>query len=66
MSQDNSLSLPELNDRIAILQANISQLVEQGAGRAGGTTEERVADRISQQSEELERLTRERGALLNQ
>lgn len=66
MSQDNSLSLPELNDRIAILQANISQLVEQGAGRAGGATEERVADRISQQSEELERLTRERGALLNQ
>ncbi|MEO8318714.1 MAG: hypothetical protein ABI561_10370 [Bradyrhizobium sp.] len=65
-SQDNSLPLPELNDRIAILQGNIRQLVEQGAGAAGGTTEERVADRISQQSEELERLTGERDVLLSQ
>jgi hypothetical protein len=66
MSQDTSLSLTELNDRIAILLSNIRQLVEQGAGPAGGATEERVADRISQQSEELERLTGERDALLSQ
>lgn len=66
MSQDNSLSLTELNDRIAILQANISQLVEQGAGRAGGATEERVAERISQQSEELERMKKERDTVLIQ
>lgn len=66
MSQDNSLSLTELNDRIAILQGNISELVEQGAGRSGGATEERVANRIFQQSGELERLTGERDALLSQ
>jgi uncharacterized small protein (DUF1192 family) len=66
MTQDSSLSLPELNNRIAILQGNIRELVEQGAGAGGGTTEERVADRISQQSEELERLTGERDALLSQ
>ena len=66
MTQDSPLSLPELNDRIAILQGNISQLVEEGAGRGGDATEERVVDRISQQSEELERLTGERDALLSQ
>ena len=65
MSKDNSLPLTELKDRIAILQGNIRQLVEQGAGSAGGATEERVADRISQQSEELERLTGERDALIS-
>ena len=32
MSNDNSLSLPELNDRIAVLQDNMRQLVEQAAG----------------------------------
>jgi uncharacterized small protein (DUF1192 family) len=57
MSEDSSLSLPELDDRIAILQANLRQLVEQAACVSGGTSEERTADRISQQSEDLERLT---------
>ena len=63
MSDDNVLSRPELDDRIAILQDNIRQLVEQAAGRSGGQTEERNSERISQQSEELDRLTRERDAL---
>jgi len=63
MSNTNSLSPPELDDRIAILQGNIRQLVEQAAGRSGGQTEERNSERISQQSEELDRLTRERDAL---
>ena len=63
MSNTNSLSPPELEDRIAILQGNIRQLVEQAAGRSGGQTEERNSERISQQSEELDRLTRERDAL---
>jgi len=63
MSDDNLLSRPELDDRIAILQDNIRQLVEQAAGRSGGQTEERNSERISQQSEELDRLTRERDAL---
>jgi uncharacterized small protein (DUF1192 family) len=64
MSNERSLSLPELNDRIAILQGNIRQLIEQAAGAAGERNEERIADRISQQNEELERLTKERDALL--
>ena len=65
MSNDNSLSLPELNNRIAILQNNIRQLVQQAAGSVGARDEERISDRIGQQNEELEKLTKERDALLN-
>jgi uncharacterized small protein (DUF1192 family) len=64
MSNDSSLSLPELSDRIAILQDNIRQLVEQGAGASGERNEERVADRLSVQNEELERLIKERDSRL--
>jgi hypothetical protein len=60
MSNESSLSLPELSDRIAILQDNIRQLVEQAAGASGERNEERVADRLSAQNEELQRLIKER------
>jgi len=59
----NPLSLPELEDRIAILRDNIRQLVEQAAGAAGGQNEERTADRIQHQTEELEKLIKDRDAL---
>ena len=59
----NTLSLPELEDRIAIVRDNIRQLVEQAAGAAGGQNEERTADRIQQQTEELEKLIKDRDAL---
>jgi uncharacterized small protein (DUF1192 family) len=62
MSTDSSLSLPELNDRIAILRDNIRQLVEQAAGFSGAQNEELTATRIAQQNEELERLIKERDA----
>jgi hypothetical protein len=65
MANDNSLSLPELNDRIAILQDNIRQLVEQAAGASGGQTEERTADRLEMQNAELDKLTAARDALLS-
>ncbi|UZE47390.1 hypothetical protein [Rhodopseudomonas sp. P2A-2r] len=64
MANDNSLSLSELNDRIAILQDNIRQLVEQAAGASGGSTEERTADRLEAQNAELDKLTAARDALL--
>jgi hypothetical protein len=57
------LSRPELDDRIAILQDNIRQLIEQAAGLSGGDTEERTAERIARQSEELDRLVRQRDML---
>jgi uncharacterized small protein (DUF1192 family) len=55
----------ELNDRIAILRDNIRQLSEQAAATSGAANEERIAERIAQQSEELERLIKQRDALLN-
>ena len=65
MSNENSLSLPELNHRIAILQRNIRELVEQAAAVSGARSEERISDRIDQQNEELDRLTKARDALSN-
>jgi uncharacterized small protein (DUF1192 family) len=68
MSDDSSLSalsLPELEDRIAIVRDNIRQLIEQAAGYSGAADEERNADRIAQQSDELEKLTKERDARLS-
>jgi len=64
MSNETSLSLSELNDRIAILQDNIRQLIEQAAAASGELNEERIADRINQQNDELEKLTNARDALL--
>ena len=64
MSNDNTLSLPELNDRIAILQDNMRQLVEQAAGSSGAQDEERTSGRIARQQEQLDRLVKQRDALL--
>ncbi len=65
MSDESTLSLTELNDRIAILRDNIRQLVEQAAGSSGAQDEERTAERIDQQNAELDKLTKARDALLN-
>jgi hypothetical protein len=62
MSNESSLSLPELNNRIAILQDNIRQLVEQAAAASGEQNQERIADRINEQNDELEKLMNERDA----
>jgi hypothetical protein len=64
MTDHISLSLPELEDRIAILRDNIRQLIEQAAALSGAEDEARGADRIAQQSEELATLTKHRDALL--
>jgi hypothetical protein len=64
MSNGRSLSLPELDERIALIRTNIRQLVEQAAASSGAEDEDRNADRIAQQTEELERLVKQRDALL--
>ena len=64
MSNDNSLSLPELNDRTAIIRDNIRQLVEQAAASSGAQNEERTSGRIAQQQEEFDKLVRERDSML--
>ena len=63
MSNGNSLSLAELEQRIAIARDNIRQLIEQAAAFSGAEDEDRNADRIAQQQEELERLIKQRDAL---
>ena len=55
MSDESSLSSAELNDRIRILEDNIRQLIEQAAAASGERNESRIADRLSQQNEELEK-----------
>jgi hypothetical protein len=62
MSNDyeDSLSMEALNDRIAILEDNIRQLIEQAAAASGEQSESRIADRISAQNEELDRLLKVR------
>jgi uncharacterized small protein (DUF1192 family) len=57
---NDTWSLSELDDRIAILRDNLRQLVEQAAAASGSQNEERIADRIAQQTEELDKLVAER------
>jgi hypothetical protein len=64
MSNRSSLSLVEIEEHIAIARDNIRQLIEQAAAMSGAEDEDRNADRIAQQSEELDRLMKERDALL--
>ncbi len=59
----SNLSSAELDDRIAVLRDNIRQLVEQAAAASGGQNEERTADRIAQQTAELDKLVAEREGL---
>jgi hypothetical protein len=64
MTNGPSLSLAELEQRIAIARDNIRQLIEQAAAQSGAEDEDRNADRIAQQQEELDRLVKQRDRLL--
>jgi uncharacterized small protein (DUF1192 family) len=64
MPNGPSLSLAELEQRIAIARDNIRQLIEQAAAQSGAEDEDRNADRITQQQEELDRLVKQRDQLL--
>ena len=63
MADYSALSLAELEDRIAVVRDNIRQLIEQAAGASGDRNEERIADRLAQQTSELEALSKARDAL---
>ncbi len=56
-------SLAELEQRIAIARDNIRQLIEPAAAFSGAGDEARNADRLAEQQEELEKLTKQRDAL---
>ena len=55
----SSLSDATIANRIAILRDNIRQLTEQAAALSGAANEERTAERIAVQNEELEGLLKE-------
>jgi hypothetical protein len=59
VSDYSQLSDPEIADRIAILRDNIRQLTEQAAAQSGAANEERTAERIAVQNDELEALVKE-------
>jgi hypothetical protein len=63
MGNGSPVSLAELDQRIAIVRDNIRQLIEQAAALSGAEDESRNADRIAQQSEELEKLMKQRDKL---
>jgi hypothetical protein len=58
-------SIAELDQRIALIRQNISELIEQAAAFSGAGDESRNADRIAEQEQELSRLTELRKALLS-
>ena len=59
MADLSSLSATELADRIAMLRDNIRQITEQATAQSGAADEERNADRLAIQNEELDSLVAE-------
>jgi hypothetical protein len=60
----SALSLTELEKRIAVVRDNLRQLTEQAAAQSGAGDENRNAERIAEQNEELEKLIQQRDSLL--
>jgi hypothetical protein len=59
------LTLTGLEERIAAVRQNINELIEQAAAYSGAEDEDRTADRIAEQEQELSRLMKLRDALLS-
>jgi hypothetical protein len=57
-------TLAEINRRIAIVEDNLRELIEQAAAYSGAEDEERNADRIADQEAKLAELEKRRDALL--
>jgi hypothetical protein len=61
---DLPLNLAQLEERIAALRENLTELEEQAAAYSGGAVEELNAQRIADQEAQLELLTKQRDELL--
>ncbi|MDR6870109.1 cell division protein FtsB [Bosea sp. BE125] len=57
------MSKSELDDRIAILRKNISDLTAQATGVSGAAAEEQLASRIEDQQSLLDELVKQRVAM---
>ena len=58
-----SPALTEIERRIALVQNNLRDLMEQAVATSGSASEEVLSDRITSQEAELQRLRQERDAL---
>ncbi|HLG48503.1 MAG TPA: hypothetical protein VKY24_19820 [Reyranella sp.] len=58
-----SPALVDIDRRIALVQNNLRDLMEQAAATSGSANEEVISDRITRQEAELQRLRQERDAL---
>jgi len=68
MSMENrpmpeNASQMELDERIALLRRNISELMEQATGASGAAVEEALANRLSEQQDILNELLKKREAM---
>jgi hypothetical protein len=63
---DIQLNLAEIDERRAILSENFRELVEQAAADSGAADEELTAQRIAEEEEQLEILTKQRDGLFRQ
>ena len=61
---DPSLTLAEIEERIAAVRENLTELTEQAAAYSGGAVEELNAQRIADQEAQLDLLTKQRDQLL--
>ena len=59
MADLSSLSSSELADRIAIVRDNIRQITQQASAVSGAADEDRNANRLAAQNDELEALLKE-------
>ena len=59
-----SLSLAEIEQRIAAVRENLTELTEQAAAYSGAAVEELTAQRIANREAQLDLLTRQRDELL--
>jgi hypothetical protein len=58
------LNLAEIDERLSVVCDNLRDLVEQAAAYSGAGDEDRMSERIAEQEDKLEELTRQRDALL--
>jgi CYTH domain-containing protein len=60
---NKTLSLEEIDRRIAIVRDNLRQLVEQAAAQSGASDDDRVSQRIANYEAELTQLKEQREEL---
>jgi hypothetical protein len=63
---NDSETLGELDQHIAIIRENLRELIEQAAAYSGAADEERTADRIAEQEAKLDAFLKKRDELLGQ